>query len=44
MSVEEFITLLQVELKDDVIGAIIRKENVITVTFTDGTVRTIAVS
>ena len=43
MSVEEMLALLVAEMKDDVIGTNSHSGNVLTVTFTDGTVRKITV-
>ena len=43
MSIEEMVALIRTELKDDVIGSISYEGNVITVEFTDGTIRTITV-
>ncbi len=43
MSVEALVALIRTELKDDVIGSISYENNVVTVEFTDGTVRTITV-
>ena len=44
MSVEEVIALLRACLKDDIIGMIATENNVLTLSFTDGTERTITVT
>ena len=43
MSIEEMVALIRTELKDDIIGSISYEGNVVTVEFTDGTVRMITV-
>ena len=43
MEVQELITLLMVELKDDIVGMISHEGNVITVEFGNGITRTISV-
>lgn len=43
MKIQEMIALLVAELKDDVIGEIYVKNNVLTLTFSNGTIRKIIV-
>ncbi len=43
MTVEEMIALIRAELQDDIIGSISYEGNVVTVEFTDGTIRRITV-
>ncbi len=43
MTIEDMLALLVASLKDDVLAEIEREGNVITVKFSDGTVRTVTV-
>ena len=43
MTIDQMVALLIAELKDDIVGTVSAKENVITVSFTDGEERKITV-